>query len=216
MSVRHFSDTEIREIRVILPANIAHEDVRRLNISMHEAGLMDRVERQCQLRPNAHRPLCVQPMLAVNEGPQLQAINPLHGQVEPAGVLADIKHRNDVWMVNRSGKAGLPQETRAVVTGLGNFRTYHFKSHGASKRSLLGSVDNTHATRAGHLDDVVRAESLAHGQIRTHSAAFHTSLACWYAERLAPPPTGSCVVARTVCHQQRARNLALSLDRSSP
>ena len=91
-SLGHFSDAEISEICVILPGNIAHQHVGRLDIPVQETGLMDRVERHGQLCSDAHRPLGVQSLLAIKDGPQLQAINPLHGQIEAAGVLADPEH----------------------------------------------------------------------------------------------------------------------------
>ena len=85
-------------------------------------------------------------MLAVDQGPQIQAVNPLHGQVQPAILLAGIKDRDHVRMVNGSGKPRLPQETRAVVARLGDFRADYLKSHGAAENPLLGPVDKAHPT----------------------------------------------------------------------
>ncbi len=155
---------------MILATDVAHEHVGRLDVSVHEADVMDRLERPCQLDPDEHCPLGGQPLVAIDEGPQLQAVNPLHGQVKPASLLADIEDRDHVGMVNGGGKPRLPQETRAIVTRLGNFRTNYLKSHCSPKNSLLGPVDEAHAARAHHLDDVVPTEGLALAQLRTHAS----------------------------------------------
>src|SRR5271165_1346496 len=161
---------------MILPANIADEHVSRLHVSVNEARIMDRLERGRYLRPNAHHAVRGQPLPVIDEGPQFYAVNPLHGQVESTAVLADIKDRNDVGVIDGGSKPRLPQKTRAVVTGFGRFGTNDFQSHGASEGSLLGAIDDAHAARARDPDNVVSAEGLALAQIRTHSTAPHTSL----------------------------------------
>ena len=85
---------------MILPAKIADEYVSRLHVSVNEARIMDCLERGRHLAPNVHHAIRGQPLLEINEGPQLYAVDPLHGQVEPTVVLADIKDRNDVGVVD--------------------------------------------------------------------------------------------------------------------
>ena len=137
---------------------------------MHQAGVVDRLERLCQLHPDAHRPLRGQSLLAVDEGPQIQAVHPLHGQVQPALLLAGIKYRDHMRMVNGSGKPYLPQKTRPVVARLGNLRANYLKSHGAAENPLLGPVHQAHTTRAHQLDDLVPTEGLADAQLHTHKS----------------------------------------------
>ena len=118
-----------------------------------------------------------------------------------------IKYRDHVRMVNGSGKPRLPQETRAVVARLGDFRADYLKSHGPAENPLLGPVDKAHPTRADQLGDVVPAEGLASVQFRTHKSRPYISLrTCRWQSAHAPACRGSCVVARTVCHQHPARN----------
>lgn len=71
---------------------------------------MDCLERGRHLRPNVHHAVRGQPLPVIDEGPQLYAVNPLHGQVEPTVVLADIKDRNDVGVVDRGSKSRLSQK----------------------------------------------------------------------------------------------------------
>ncbi len=89
---------------MILPAKIADEHVSRLHVSVNEARIMDCLERGRHLAPNVHHAIRGQPLLEIDleidEGPQLYAVDPLHGQVEPAVVLAGIKDRNDVGVVD--------------------------------------------------------------------------------------------------------------------
>src|SRR5262249_24333580 len=90
-------------------------------------------ERLCQLHPDEHRPLRGQPLLAVDQGPQIQAVDPLHGQVQPAILLAGIKYRDHVRMINGSGKPRLPQETLAVVARLADLPDNSLNDHRSAK-----------------------------------------------------------------------------------
>src|SRR5262245_14332261 len=110
-------------------------------------------------------------------------------------------------MVNGSGKPRLPQETRAVIARLGDFRADYLKGHRPAKNPLLSPVDKTHPTPAHQLGDEVPAEDLASDQFRTHkSRPPHVPADLPGPRAYAPACQGACVVARTVCHQHPARN----------
>src|SRR4029077_11700007 len=193
-----------------------------------QAGVVDRLERLCQLHTDEHRPLWGQSLLAVDECPQIQAVNPLHGQVQPAILLAGIKYRDHVRMVNGGGKPCLPQETRAVVARLGDFRTDYLKRYGPAENPLFSPVDKAHPTRAHQLGDVVPAEGLASVQLRTHkSHPYMSPRTCRWRSAHAPLPRIVCRRAhrmssesgkqpRTAAVRPSAAERDLSTKRSSP
>ena len=127
---------------------------------MHDAALMQRVERREDAERNRNR------LRGCHRAPlqprrQRFALKQLHGEKRIAFVLADLEQLADVWMADRGGGTRLAKEpvahhrVRRRQDRLDGDRTLQAFVH--------GFVDDAHAAAADLADDPVTADAVAQG-----------------------------------------------------
>jgi hypothetical protein len=89
------------------------EDVRRLDVAMHDAGVVRRVERSGNLLDDLDRALRGQRALAAQQLAQVDALDIRHRDVQEAVLLAAAQDAHDVWIRHRGDELHLAQEALA-------------------------------------------------------------------------------------------------------
>ncbi len=133
---------------------LGDHDIRGLYVAMYDTGPMGRGEALRGLpgdfdgyveRQGAPGHLAVQG-LALQEG---------HSEERAAVLLANLVHRADVGVVQRSSGLRLAPESRGVVADAGQFPRQELQRDGALEPGVLRFVDDPHAPFAQRLQNAV-------------------------------------------------------------
>ena len=144
--------------------------VRRFQIAVDDAGRVSGVERVGHLRDQAgdlgHR----QRTAGEASGERFSLVV-RHRDERLAGVVADLVDRRDVRMIERAGRAGLPQQSGGGVRMAGGFRREELERDPALEVRILGQIHRPHPAGADVAEDpVVRnAVDQSLGEILTPS-----------------------------------------------
>ena len=139
-------EAEVAQVDLVVGAE---EDVRRLDVAVHEPGVMcgvqavgdvghDRGRLLRRERPGGGDPLA-----------QVVAVDEPHGDVRAPIALAVVVDRNDVGVLDRRRGSRLAQEALANARIPEQSRRDHLQRHGAVEAQLRGLVDDAHATATG-------------------------------------------------------------------
>ena len=96
---------------------------------MDQAGGVRDVETRTDVLDQRNGPLGLECALAAQQDTQVDAVDPLHRDVEEPLVFAGVEHRDDARMLEQRGDVALPQETLAEP-GVGcERRVEHLQRH---------------------------------------------------------------------------------------
>src|SRR6185503_18581687 len=102
------------------------------------------------------------------------ALDELHRDVRPAIVLADFVNREDVWMVQRRGRACFLKETTPSILLRDVLRWEQFQRDDALELVVVSFVDGAHATCTDGFKDTVVRNSFCgegfHAQVLDYTA----------------------------------------------
>ncbi len=104
-------DPEVRQIRV----GVAEQNVRRFDVAMHQAPLVGRVERTCDLVSDLGCLHGRQPSPRTQQSLQVRPIDISHHQIEVAILLPRPVDGDHVWMIDRGHQSGLTLKTAKCV-----------------------------------------------------------------------------------------------------
>jgi hypothetical protein len=90
LGIRRPGDAEVAQVRVLAAAADLDQDVRRLDVAVHEAALMGGVERLGDLGDDVRRAPPFQAVLGGQQGAQVGALDPAHRDEQPALGLAGL------------------------------------------------------------------------------------------------------------------------------
>ncbi len=142
-------------------ATALEQDVRRLDVAVHEALCVRGVEAIGHLRDHRDRLLRRQPAPL---GEQLREIRPFdeaHRHVELAGLLAGIEHRNHVGMVDRGRQLRLALEAAPEILIGREVRRDELDRALALERNVRGPVDHAHAAASDQLVEAIAGDHVA-------------------------------------------------------
>ena len=100
----------------------AEQDVRGLDVAVHEAVGVRGIQRAADLRDDVRRPLGIQAALCAHERPQVGPVDVAHDDEQHALALARVVDGDHVRVLDRRGRLGLGDEARAEVGLLGERR----------------------------------------------------------------------------------------------
>src|ERR671934_55536 len=89
--------------------------------------------------------LRLQAPFALEEAPEIDALDVAHGDEEDAARLVGVVDGDDVGVVEGGGDARLAQEALAEALVLGQLGGEQLERHLASEAQVLGAVDDAHA-----------------------------------------------------------------------
>src|SRR5262245_17504423 len=92
---------------------------------------------------------------------QRGAIHPLHRDVRPGTVHADVVDRDDVGMIQGGSGTGFALESLDAIGIRGEVLPQHLDRHDASEPLVAGAIDLAHAAATERLEDLVRSEARA-------------------------------------------------------
>ena len=151
-------DAEVHHLGL---AVVANEDVGRLDVAVDHPLLMGVVEGEGHLGAVGGGGLDVEPALAIQDGLERLAVDPLHGDEGQAvgGVAIGVENRHDAGMMEAPGGAGFDQESFVeVFLELGieiRRREEHLDRHLAADVGILGQINPSHRAAAKLGQDLV-------------------------------------------------------------
>jgi hypothetical protein len=152
----HAREAEVHDLRAAL--RIQH-DVRRLDVTVHDAALVRIREAVGDLAHDLHR-LERAHALVRQARSQVGAVDELHGKVRHAVVIAAVERRDHVRVIQLAGGLGLEEEALAVLVRalriVGD--DDGLQRHGAVEVRVLGLVDDAHGAAAELAEDLVAAD----------------------------------------------------------
>ena len=157
------------------------EQVRRLDVAVHEAGAVDRVQRGAGLRDDIGRLGRVERAAAADERAQVVAGDEAHRDVGDAVVLARRVHRDHVRMLDARRGARLAQEPLADVVVVEQLRRDHLQRDDPLELELDRAVDHAHpAATDQRLDPVAghhrAGRELPHRALYIRTASRHRAI----------------------------------------
>jgi hypothetical protein len=138
-------DAEVRDHRV--PA-VADENVRRLDVAMHDPIRVRVVERGGDVAQDSQRTVHLQPAALRDELLHAAASHHAHRVERDAGPLADGEDRNDMRMIEPRRELGLTLEARVGVGVEDRIERENLQRDVAVERRLVRAVHDAHAAAA--------------------------------------------------------------------
>ena len=148
----------------------------RLDVAVDDAGGVGGVERFGDLAQQGHGPGRLQRSLAVDQVPQVSALDQAHRHDQLAVDLARVEDRHHRGVVEAGGETGLAQETLAEALAVDQLAGDHLQGHRAFEPEVGGPVDDPHAAAGDQGVDAVAGDDGANREF-SHAAVI-------------PPPAG--------------------------
>ena len=148
------------EIQNLGLPTLGHEDVRRLDVAMHDALGVRRIQRVGKLDAQVQNFVGLEGLGAdaVLEGLPLQQF---HGDERPAFVLVDVVDGADVGVIEGGGGLGLALEALQGLMVLGHFFRQELERDEAMELGVLGLIDDTHTAASELLQHAIVGNRLA-------------------------------------------------------
>ena len=145
---------------------LGDEDVRGLDVAVHEAFLVRGIERLGDLGEQLDGSLRLERAVLGDELGEVVALDVAHGEEEDAVLLSRLVDGDDVRVVERGRDPRLAQEALAEALVLGELGGDHLEGDLAPEPRLLGAIDRAHSPSADEgLDPVAgdRRSGRQHG-----------------------------------------------------
>ena len=139
---------------------LGNEDVRRLDVPMHDLFRMCGIERVGHFDGQREQGLGVHG-LARDAMLQRHPVQKLHGDKRLAVLLANVVNGADVGMIQGGCRLGFALETGQGLRVAGNFRGQKFEGNETVQAGVFGLVNHAHAATAQLLENAVVRNRLA-------------------------------------------------------
>ncbi len=163
-----FGESEVGEVGVragLRPRADRDEDVRGLDVSMHEPLFVSGIERRRDLANDPGRLRRVERTLLAEQGPKVGPFHVPHRDEQPSVGFARLVDRDHVRMVDRRGKARLADEPLAESRVLRQLNGEELQCNLPPQALVFREVHDAHAAAAHDPVDPVARELLARLEI---------------------------------------------------
>ena len=143
---------------------VADEDVARLDVAMHEPGVVGSVERRRHLVQQRQR-AGPRERAAGDERRERRAADELHRDEQPVVGLDGLVHGDDVRMLERGLHPALAAEALRELLAGAEARVEELQRRLTADRLVRGEIDGRHPTPSEHAVDAVRPDHGAGGEI---------------------------------------------------
>ena len=140
---------------MIAVASGDQQDVRRLDVTMHEPEVMGVIKRRGKLLHDRHgsprdkRPFCRK------QSCEIDAVDELHGHEQRPAILTRIEHRHHMRVNNTHRQARLTRKPPAGALVIGKPRRDDLQRHNTIETQLTGTEHRPHRAHADHTLDPV-------------------------------------------------------------
>ena len=150
-------EPEVGEVDLVAPRGIGEQDVRRLDVAVHEPLGVRGVKRPPDAIDDRRRPRRLDGALLVKQRAQIGSLHEAHRDVQHPVRLADRVDRDDVRMLDLRRDARLTLEARAKRRVVREIGRDDLQRDDAVRALLASAVDDAHApaTRDGLDDEAV-------------------------------------------------------------
>ena len=143
---RVLDDPEIGDVDTL--GRLLDQDVRRLDVSVHEPSVVCGVQRTRRLLEEEQRPRDAESSVAREQRFEIRSAHISHRDVEFAVSLARVVDRNDVRVVDLGGPLRLALESCPEARVFAQGRREELDRDLPAQPHVLGEVDDAHATTA--------------------------------------------------------------------
>ncbi len=179
--VELLGQSEVGQVGVLLAVLDRDQDVRGLDVAVHEAAAVGGVQRGRELLEQLDRSRRLDRPLLDQDLAEVGAGDVVHDEEQHPLMLARVMDPDDVRVMQRGGDARLALEPLAELLVLGERGRQHLERVDPVQRDVRDAVDEAHAAAADQLVNAVAPD---------HGAALQ--LVASYCHRLilsGPPPT---------------------------
>ena len=189
------------------PAVVAEQEVRRLDVAVHEPSAVGVVETACRLETDEQRLRRREASTSFEHRPQRAVGEELEHQIRDAALLAPVVDGHDVRVVERGRRLRLGAEALDERRIVGQRRMQDLHRDRAPQGDVFGAVDGRRCARAnGREQPVAPAQHPAH-QLLSERGHDQTTLVRGHCGARAPAARGShCGVRQD--GEREARQLA--------
>src|SRR5207253_5123385 len=145
------------EIENLQSAIAGDEDIFRLDVAMNDSLLMRRSHSSGDLDAVIYRSTTVQ-WAGAQAGSKRFTFKQLFDDVRLRLVLADVVDRNQIGMIDRTGRAGLLLKSKQPLPVGCKFRRKNLDGHIPADPRIVRAIHLTHPARADERGDFVRPE----------------------------------------------------------
>jgi len=149
------SQAEVGQVHMLA---LVQQDVRGLDVSVHKAARVSRIECVCDLGDKQKSPARLHGTLVAQETLQIPTLDQAHDDEELALGLANVVDGDDVGVLERSRELGLLQEALAEALIRHQLRREQLESNVALQARVVGAIDDAHAAGAQQDLDPVAGE----------------------------------------------------------
>ena len=142
-------EPEVRQVHVLAAAARGHQDVRGLDVPMHQPSRVGGVERLRDLVDDRGSPAGLEAALLGEDLAQVDTVDEAHRDEQRAVGLAHGVDGDHVRMLDLRGDRSLALEARAELGILGVLGRDHLERDDPVREPLARAVDDAHATPAG-------------------------------------------------------------------
>ena len=164
---RLLDDAEVREEDVV--GGLLDEDVRRLDVAVHEIAGVRGVERGGRLLEEVERAADAQRALPFQHRLEVGAPHVAHGDVQDPFGLARVVDRDDVRVVHLGCPPRLALEALAEIGVLAQGRGEELQSDFATEAEVLGEIHHAHAAAPEQRLEPVAGDGRSDPGARAHS-----------------------------------------------
>ncbi len=150
---------EVGEVDVLCLVLHGHEHVARLDVAVHQAPGVCRVEGRGELADQVDRALRREPPLTTQQRSQVRALHVAHGNEQLAVGFTGLVDRHDVGVVDRRRQPRLGVKPRPERLVGSEGRGYQLQRDATPETQVHRTEDDAHAAATQHRLDAIRAQS---------------------------------------------------------
>jgi hypothetical protein len=160
--LQQLGDAEVEQLYPVSPAPVDHEDVVRLDVAVHHAGGVRRLQRLADLGDDLHGTVQMEGPLAEEgaQGPTLEQLHDAEGPLQSlcSSLLTHVQHPDDVRVAHAAHCSGFAKEAVQQGAGFEVFLAEQLEGHLVA--ISLGPKNAPHGSFSEEAEDAVRPDGL--------------------------------------------------------